>query len=308
MPSHRFRTLAGAVLATVLATATAAAAEPIKLNLGYGITSDFLPAFVAKDDGFFAAHGLDVNMIVVTSSSLAPPALIGRSLDISQMTPPNLLLAYEGGLDLVSVAGIGRLTAKNPRTSLITRVGVTVTKPEDLRGKTIAVPGINSALDLMLRKWLLDAKVPLDQVTIVETPFQQMGDRLKSGQLDAAFQFEPLLSRILASGTAVKSVDIMSVENPDALGAFWGATRDWAKANKPAVDAFRAALAAAIDFMTQHPGDAHKIEAKYLGYATPTLPDAALKVTPGDFVFWADACREVGLLHRPVDAANLILP
>jgi NitT/TauT family transport system substrate-binding protein len=303
MSKLRVAALLGAL---ALSSPSAFADEPTKINLGYGITSDYLPAFVAKDNGIFAQHGLDVTMVVVTSSSLAPPSLVGGSLQISQATPPNLLLAYDGGLDLVSIAGVARLAARNPRTSLVTRTGFTIARPDDLRGKTIAVPGINSALDLVLRKWLLDGHVPLDQVRIVETPFAQMGDMLRSGQLDAAYQFEPLLTRTLASGVATKSLDLMSMANPDALGAFWMATRDWATSHRAAVAAFRASLDDAVVFIKAHPDDAHKIEAAYLHYSTNELPEIALDVTPQDFEFWAQVCSEVGVLHRPVDAAHLI--
>jgi NitT/TauT family transport system substrate-binding protein len=216
------------------------------------------------------------------------------------------LLANDGGMDLVSVAGVGRLTAAHPHTSLVTHPGFTITTPKDLIGKKMAVPGINSAMDLVLRKWILDGKVKIDQVTIVEAPFQQMGDMLKSGQLDAAFQFEPLLSRILAAGSASKSLDIMSSTNPDVLGAIYASTREWANAHRAAIAAFKESLAEGIAFEKEHPEEAHKIEAKYIGYATSGLPDAQLSVSPADFKFWADVCDEVGVLHHPVDAATLI--
>lgn len=288
-------------------SAVAAAAEaPTPVTLGYGLTSDYLPAYLAKENGYFAQHGLDVTMKAVTSSSLAPPALVSNSLQISQATPPNLLLANDGGMDLVSVAGVGRLTAAHPHTSLVTHPGFTITTAKDLVGKKLAVPGINSAMDLVLRKWLIDGGVRPNQVTIVEAPFQQMGDMLRSGQLDAAFQFEPLLSRTLASGAASKSLDIMSMADPDVLGAIYASTRDWATAHRAAIAGFNAALAEGIAFEKAHPEEAHKIEAKYIGYATTTLPDASLTVTPQDFAFWAKVCDEVGVLHHPVDAASLI--
>src|SRR5215469_6034830 len=217
MMKKRVFALSGALalLALPLSSLPGRAEERTPVTLGYGLTADYLPVFIAKDTGIFEKHGLDVTMKAVTSSSLAPPALVSNSLQISQATPPNLLLANDGGLDLVSVAGVARLTAAHPHTSLVTHPGFTINGPKDLVGKKIAVPGISSAMDLVLRKWLIDGKVPLDQVTIVEAPFQQMGDMLKSGQLDAAFQFEPLLSRTLASGSATKSLDIMSATNAD---------------------------------------------------------------------------------------------
>ena len=282
------------------------AQEPTKVTLGYGLTADYLPAYIAKDNGIFEKHGLEVTMKAVTSSSLAPPALVSNSLQISQATPPNLLLANDAGMDLVSVAGVGRLTAAHPHTSLVTHAGFTISKPQDLVGKKIAVPGINSAMDLVLRKWLLDGHVKLNEVTITEAPFQQMGDMLKSGQLDAAFQFEPLLSRTLAAGSAVKSLDIMSMANPDVLGAIYMSTREWANAHRAAVKAFNESLAEAIEYAKAHPDEAHKIETKYIGYAIPGLPDVSLSVTRQDFKFWADICDKVGVLHRPVDPATLI--
>ena len=295
-----------ALLALPLSSMPGRAEEATKLTLGYGLTSDYLPAYIAKDNGIFEKHGLDVTMKAVTSSSLAPPALVSNSLQISQATPPNLLLANDGGMDLVAVAGVGRLTAAHPHTSLVTHQGFAIAKPQDLIGKKIAVPGISSAMDLVLRKWLLDSHVKPEQVTIVEAPFQQMGDMLKSGQLDAAFQFEPLLSRILAAGSASKSLDIMSSTNPDVLGAIYASTREWANAHRAAIVAFNESLAEAIAWEKAHPEEAHKIEAKYIGYATTGLPDVALEVKPQDFKFWADVCDEVGVLHHPVDAATLI--
>ena len=281
-------------------------AEPTPLALGYGLTADYLPIYIAKDNGIFEKHGLDVTMKAVTSSSLAPPALVSNSLQISQATPPNLLLANDGGMDLVAVAGVGRLRARDPHTSLVTHPGFVIASAPDLIGKKIAIPGINSALDLVLRKWLIDGHVHAEQVTIVEAPFQQMGDMLKSGQLDAAFQFEPLLSRILASGQAAKSLDIMSMTDPDVLGAIYASTRAWANAHRAAIMAFRQSLTEAIAWEKEHSDEAHKIETKYIGYAIPGLPDVAIEVTPQDFKFWADVCDEVGVLHRPVDAATLI--
>jgi len=70
--------------------------------------------------------------------------------------------------------------------------------------------------------------------------------------------------------------------------------------------AFNRSLTEAIAWEKAHPEEAHKIEAKYIGYATTGLPDVALEVKPQDFKFWADVCDEVGVLHHPVDAATLI--
>src|SRR4051812_6480885 len=198
----RLLTSALVFLAAVLVPVTAFA-QAAKLALGYANATEFLPAFVAKDRGIFNKHGLDVTMMPIASSSLIPPALVSGSIDMGIATPPNLVLSAEAGLDLVATSGSARILKSNTRVSLVSRAGVSIAKPEDVAGKKVAVPGINSSIDLVLRKWLLDAKVPLAKIQFVEASLPQMPDLLKSGQVDAVAAIEPILSRIVAGGIGV---------------------------------------------------------------------------------------------------------
>lgn len=277
-----------------------------KIAIGYGMTNDFMPVFIANDEGFFAKHGLEPQLVVVTSSSLSPPALVGGSLNVAQMTPSNMLLANDGGLNLVAVAGVGRNKITNPRSGLITRTELVVSKPEDLVGKTVAVPGLNAGMDLVLRKWLIDGGVQLSKVRIVEAPFAQMGGQLQSGQIDAAFEIDPIMSRILNAHQANKSIDLLGWATPDMLATLWGADRKWADAHRTAVEGFRSSLADAIKFMHEQPEKAHQIEKKYLSYSVPEMPDVSLAIAPKDIAFWVGVCDETGVLHTKIDPKSLI--
>ena len=135
-----------------------------------------------------------------------------------------------------------------------------------------------------------------------------MGDNLKNGQIDAAFPVEPMLGRILAAGDGTKSVDIQSAVSPDFAATFWSATREWADANPKAVAAFRDLLADALTFIHDHPDDAKAIQLKYLHYADPSLPSASLTVKLSDLQFWVDICRQLDLIHKPIDVAKLVFP
>ena len=295
-----------ALCATIFFAAWPAASEEPPVTIAYGFTSDFLPMMVAKDKGFFTQHGLDANLIPLPNSALAPATLQSGGAQIAQATPPNLVLAVDGGLDLVAVAAAARLLKSNPRTSLITRPGFTVTKAQDLIGRKVAVPGFNSGFDLNLKKWLLDGGVKLDQVTIVEAPFPQMGDRLKSGQLDAAISIEPLLSHVVESGAAQRSVDILSANNPDQLGAFYLARRDWAEAHRPVIAGFRAGLADGIAFIAHDPEGAKAIELKYLHSSEAVSPSNSMDVRPEDFAFHIAILERLKLLQHPIAADKLI--
>ena len=182
------------IIALVAPCFGASAQEPTKMVVSYSTTADFSPAFIAKDEGIFAKHGLDVTLINLATTSLGPPALQAGSVQIASISPPLLLLANDGGLDLVAVEAVAAMNANDSTSSIVTRPGFVATAAKDFIGKRIARPGINSAIDIMLKKWFIDRNVAIDQVTFAEVPFPQMGDLLKSGQIDAAVELEPLLN------------------------------------------------------------------------------------------------------------------
>jgi NitT/TauT family transport system substrate-binding protein len=146
---HR-RNLAGSCIGLIgLLFAQQCSAQGLKLVLGYANATEFLPSFVAKDKGLFAMHGLDVTMNAIASSSLVAPALVSGSIDIGINTPPNILLAAEGGMDLVAVSGAARILKTNPRIALVTRAGMNVSRADELKGRKIGVPGLNSSIEML---------------------------------------------------------------------------------------------------------------------------------------------------------------
>ena len=293
-----------AVLAAVIATS--AFAQTTRLTLGYANATEFLPAFVAKDRGIFAKHGLDATMTAIPSSSLVPPTLISGGIDMGIATPPNLVLAADAGLDLVATSGSARILKTNTRVSLVGRAGTAIEKPADLVGKKVGVPGINSSIDLVLRKWLLDAKVPLAKVTFIETTLPQMPDLLKSGNVDAVAAIEPILSRIVLGGIGVKPIDYFSEVNSDIVGAFWMSTRSWAAAHPAAIESFRAAYAESMAWIAANPDEAKKVEAKWLGFNGRAFPNFSLELRQSDFDTYVAICRELGVVRGPVDTSKLI--
>ena len=183
------------ILLAALACSSGALAQPAKITIAHATASDFLPAFVAKEKGIFAKHGLDVTLQVYANIALTPAALMSNQIQIGATTPTNVLLAGEAGLDVVGVVGGSRLQKTNPRIYLVSRPGFTITKPDDLRGKKVGVPGLNAIIDLFFRKWLINNKVPVKDVTIVEALLPQMPDMLKGGLVDAVAPIEPVVTR-----------------------------------------------------------------------------------------------------------------
>jgi NitT/TauT family transport system substrate-binding protein len=297
------------VLAALAAVPAMTLPRPVRaadtLNVAYVVANDFLPAFVAKDQGIFERRNLDVTLTPTRIISQVPVALSSGALDIGALPPTVLLQAREGGLDLVAVAGCTRMTRKNPIISLI---GTSAVKTaDDLRGKKVGVPGLFAGLDIVLREWLKSKKVPLSAITFVEVPFPQMQEFLSRGQVDAVAAIEPIRSRILGAGFgAVKIADYFSDVRDDINLVDWATTRAWALAHKDQLSRFRASLVEAMAWMSANPEPARAIEVKYLNFAGPSA-NYSLSVTRADFQFYAGAMRDLGVLKQPVDFNALMI-
>ena len=75
------------------------------MNVGYSaISGDQLPAWVAKDSGIFAKHGLDVQVIFFTGGTTAVLALVSGDVPITQISGPGVVNSVLAGSDAVFVA------------------------------------------------------------------------------------------------------------------------------------------------------------------------------------------------------------
>ena len=285
------------------AAPAAVAAET--LNVAYPPASDFLPAFVAKDMGFFAKRNLEVTLLVQRIANTIPAALAGRSVDIGAVPPTVLLLSREGGVDLVNIAGISRHTRAHPSISLIAGKDSNIRSADDLKGKKVAVPGLYGGLDVMARMWVKSKGVPTSAITWVEVPFPQMAEFLARGQVDAVAAIEPFRSRILAGGAGYKLVDYAAELREDSLLIGWASTATWANAHRDTIRKFKAAIIEGQHFIALNPDQAVAIETKYLGFAGP-LSTYSQAANVDDFRFYSSAMVELGVLKKQADLRTLI--
>ena len=92
------------VIAAVTGT-YAATTRP--LRIAYLLTSGTMASlWMAKETGGFAKEGLDVEVISMSSSVLALPALIANEVDVVQVSAVPVLTASLRGFDVVFVAGL----------------------------------------------------------------------------------------------------------------------------------------------------------------------------------------------------------
>ena len=277
-----------------------------KVNIGFSPAADFTPVFAGKDKGFFEKRGLDVTLTRVPLASNIPSAIVAGSLQIGMGTGSMLVQTAEAGLGLVAITGASRVVKNNSVVSLVARSGENIKSAADLKGKKVGVPGLNSMLHVLFQKWLLDNKIALAQVTMIEAPFPQMRDMLKGGTIDAAIAIEPFRARILSDNTGFRVADYVSEIQDDVLAAFWMTKSDWAQANPQAIRSFREAYEEALAYCVQNPEEARALQVKYLGFPSPVIPSYSTRLSAADLELFEKAGRQVGMLRQPVDVTKLV--
>jgi NitT/TauT family transport system substrate-binding protein len=298
--------------AAILAALDASALAQTKITIGYTGANTFVPAFVAKDRGFFAKRGLDVTLQRIPVGPSIPGALIANSLQVGTLTAPIFLQANENGIELVAIAGASLQAKSNPTAGVVARAGSGIQKPEDFKGKKVGAPGVNGLQDLLFKKWLQQKNVDWKAVTFVESPFPQMGDMLKGGQMDAALPVEPFVGRIVSSQIGYLVAHYPIEVSESYLESFYVVSKKWAGTNGPAIKAFREALEEGLAFVRTNTDEAKKTQITYLGLpeavvATLPLATYTLSVEPAQVAFWVDLCREFGMLKTAMKADDLVV-
>ena len=123
-----------------------AEAQLTKLRVGYSAISEVdMPAWVAKETKLFEKNGLDVQLVYLTGGTTAVLALVSGEVPICQVAGPAVVNSALAGSDIVMIAG-GATAADY---SLIS--GREITRPEQLKGGSVAVSNFGAASDFIAR-------------------------------------------------------------------------------------------------------------------------------------------------------------
>jgi NitT/TauT family transport system substrate-binding protein len=170
------------ILAAAL-LASSVRAEPIKVAYS-GVSAAGTPLWLAKEEGIFAKHGLEADLVTVRSAPLQVTALVSNEVQFVRGSVSSMLTAAAQGAKLKIL-----LSLFAERASYDFLVSPSITRPSDLKGKKIGVQDFSGLLwtltMLSLRELGLDPQ--RDNINI-----QAIGDStviaqsLASGIIDGA--------------------------------------------------------------------------------------------------------------------------
>ncbi|MBI4528932.1 MAG: ABC transporter substrate-binding protein [Deltaproteobacteria bacterium] len=226
-----------------------------------------LPLFVMKDARLFKKHGLDADLVFITSSSVIIPAMLAGEVHVAASGgPPGITAALQGG-DIVQIAGIVNKMA----SSLVTLPEIK--RPADLKGGKIGISRFGSIqhqyAQHIVHRWGLDK-----DITIVQVGGQiQVIAALKAKGIQATILTEPNIT--VAENLGFKVLVDLSKEDAEYPHQAIISTRTFIR-NQP--EALKSFLKAYMDSLALIKRD-KEFSVKVLGKYTRTSDRRALDVT-----------------------------
>lgn len=226
------KTLKNLLIGTAALALTAGAS--LAENVIIGHFGSPTPMQVARAAGTFdAATGWTIEWRQFGSGTEVIAAMASGDVQVAELGSSPLAIGTSQGLEIqlfMIAQGLG--TAE----SLIATKTSGITKLEDLKGKKIAVP-VGSTAHYSLMGGLTHAGIAEADVTIMNLPADQIAAAWDSGQVDAAFIWEPVQNQILQTGTFIVGADQTAAWGFPTFDG-WVVNTEFAAANADAMVAF----------------------------------------------------------------------
>ncbi|MFH0959334.1 MAG: ABC transporter substrate-binding protein [Pseudomonadota bacterium] len=249
------KSLVAACLFLLVVCSDGLAKDEIAIKFGVLPALQSLPLFVAESKGFFAKHGLDVELILFNTTAEKDIALVSGSLQgcCADLVTP--LILKGNGRDIVVVAKTYDTRLDRRMFAILSKPGSKARSLKELEGKPVAISS-NSVVDLVNQKLHVDADISEEAINTIES--KNIGLRfqaLVTGQVEAAVLPEPLVTVAISKGSALLADDSGLGESQTVL-VF---KRDFMDGHKDLTRRFLVAVEEANNLINENPDSVRDI-------------------------------------------------
>lgn len=262
--------------------------------IGYG------PWYIAVDQGFDEANGLDVELVSFTTDQDLNSALAAGQMEGANMAAQTFLtlLARDADIRLVFLED-----AAYEADAII--AGEEITEVSDLAGQQVAYEE-GATSDILLRQALEDHGMTIADVEPVFTPAADAGAAAIAGRVPAAVTYEPYLTTAMAEDDSI-SIIYSGADAPGLISDLLAVGADFAEDNPDAVTALATVWEESLAFLTENPEEGREIIANAVGAPVDELETAFEGV---EFYTLDDSFEQLadgGEYHDTLENINRIL-
>lgn len=266
--TYIWKIMTAAAVAAVLG-GTAAAQEMTKLVVNRSPVGQFQGLIIGQEQGWFAEKGIELELVIGTSPDAAIAELISGQTQIGMTGAVPLVAAVANGAPVMAVVG-GQNDGDIPTHGLLVMADSPVQSIQDLKGKTIGIPGIASPQGHSLLRALETAGMSRDDVELVNLPFPGVNSAIESGAVDAGVPIGLFFDFGLAGG--MRELPEYRAEVSTGVPAvFFAASKMWAAENEQTLSDFVEVMMRAHDWANENPDAVRLIDVEHTPLPEPYL-------------------------------------
>ena len=241
MTTHPLRILVIVLVAALVFAgwSSASAAEKVTVGIGGVALMTYLPTVLAKDKGYFAEEGLDVEILDIKGGgSQAASALIGGSVDFSANAIDHAIKAKVQKKDLIAVHSHVRLAMM--ALVVANKYKGEIKSIADLKGRPIGVTSPGSQTHMILGYLLAKNGVKPEDVKIIGAGGNTMPLAVEKDSVHAGMMLDPFFTAFMKQGKGYALVDMFTIKGTQA--AMGGEVQGTTLLTRPDVIAKRPAV------------------------------------------------------------------
>lgn len=190
--------------------------DPPTLRVAYVPAVTYTYLWRAEEAGYFEDAGLDVELVSSVGGLATVPAIEAGEIEFGGVDVMGAISAVEQGVPIRYINIPAFIESDSPMEALMTDRD-DIQGAEDLVGEQVAVNLSYNIEWVMLRRWLEQEGVDPDEVDIVEVPFPDMLEAVRSGTIAAAGFAEPFVT--IAEAQGLRNIGYFWADVVDSIAA-----------------------------------------------------------------------------------------
>ncbi|MBM9468128.1 ABC transporter substrate-binding protein [Nakamurella leprariae] len=227
--------------------------ELTQITLATNPSAQSAPLFLGIQDGIYAKHGLEVEVVPQTDVAAIISGVASGQYDFGFATVVHVINANLNDIPIRAVGTVEgqQKPAEDPEegNALVAGPDSGITSAADLGGKTLGVIGLSSLNTLAAWDMAANAGVDPTSINLIQLPFGQMPAALAAGDIDAAVVQAPFIAEAVTSGATI--IGKPNVETfPDMAVGLYTTSQSYIDGNEAIVKAFAEATVEAQEYAT----------------------------------------------------------